>query len=370
MNVLVTGSSGFIAKNLIVNLNEIYKDINIFKFDIKNTREELEDYISKSDYIFHLAGVNRPIKDEEFYTGNSGLTKLVCDFVEKNNKNIPIVISSSIQSESDNNYGKSKKLAEDYLFDYSKRTGNTINVYRLPNVFGKWCRPNYNSAVTTFCHNVAHDLPIIVNDRNYIMQLVYIDDVISEFIKVFSNNENRVTKFCEVPITYKLSLGEIADLILSFRDTRINRMVPNVGDSFAKKLYSTYLSYINIKEFSYDLKMNVDNRGSFTEFLKINNGGQVSVNISKPGITKGNHWHNTKNEKFLVVVGEGIIRFRNILSNEEIEYFVSGCKLQVVDIPVGYTHNIENLGNNDMVTIMWANEIFDPANPDTFYEVV
>lgn len=370
MNVLVTGSSGFIGKNLVVTLKEKYDNINIFKYDIENTFKELKEYISKADYIFHLAGVNRPLEVEDFYTGNSNLTKKLCDYIEETKRDIPLVVSSSIQAENENDYGKSKKMAEEYIFDYSERTGNKISVYRLPNVFGKWCKPNYNSVVATFCYNIANNLPITINDRKHKMSLVYIDDVIDEFIKVFDSNENMISRFCEISINYTLSLGEIVDLIQSFKDSRRNIMIPNMGAGLTKKLYSTYLSYLNKKDFSYDLKMNVDNRGSFTEFLKSNDRGQISINVSNPDITKGNHWHHTKNEKFLVVSGHGVIRFRNILSKEIIEYFVSGNKLQVVDIPVGYTHNIENLGETDMVTIMWVNEIFDSENPDTIYEEV
>jgi len=323
--------------------------------------------INSADYIFHLAGINRPLTNDEYYKGNVDLTKLLCDIVEKTNRNIPITVSSSTQATIENDYGNSKKLAEDYLFKYSKRTSNEVNVYRLPNVFGKWCKPNYNSAVATFCHNIANDLPVIINDRDYIITLVYIDDVIAEFMNVLDGKQNKVSNFCDIPVADKAKLGGIVDLIYSFRDSRLTKMVPNMSNGFQKKLYSTYLSYLPKKEFSYELKMNNDNRGSFTEFLKSNDRGQVSVNISKPGIVKGNHWHHTKNEKFMVVFGRGVIRFRNVLDDEIIEYLVSGEKLQVVDIPVGYTHNIENTGNTDMVTIMWANEIFNPEKPDTFY---
>jgi len=285
----------------------------------------------------------------------------------KYNNNCPIMISSSIQAELDNPYGQSKKAGEDLLFNYSKETGAKVLVYRFPNVFGKWCRPNYNSVVATFCHNVAHDLPIQVNDPSVVMNLVYIDDVVSELINALNDNENKRGNYCEVPVVHTITLGEIVDLIYSFKNSREERSIPDMSNPFTKKLYSTYLSYLPKNQFSYELKMNVDHRGSFTEFIKTIERGQVSVNVSKPGITKGNHWHHTKNEKFLVVSGKGVIRFRKIDTDEVIEYFVSGEKLEVVDIPTGYTHNIENLGDTDMVTIMWANEPFDPNKPDTYY---
>lgn len=370
MKVLVTGSEGFIGKNLLVSLKQQYKDIVIYKFDKDNTINELEEFISNSDYIFHLAGINRPIAVEEFYEGNSGLVKTICDIVKRTKRNIPIIVSSSIQASKDNDYGKSKKLGEDTLFKFSSETNNQVNIYRLPNVFGKWCRPNYNSVVATFAHNIANNLPIQINDENSELTLVYIDDVIKEFMSVIEGSENKVNEFCEVPITHRITLGELAKTFYSYKESRNNRMVPEISSKLSKKLYSTYLSYLSKDDFGYDLKMNVDHRGSFTEFLKTDINGQISVNVSKPGITKGNHWHHTKNEKFLVVSGMGVIRFRNILSEEIIEYHVSAEKLQVIDIPVGYTHNIENLGKTDMVTVMWANELFDPENPDTIYEEV
>ena len=299
--------------------------------------------------------------------GNFGFTSDLLNSLKKNNNACPVMISSSIQAELDNPYGESKKAGEELLFSYGEETGAKVLVYRFPNVIGKWCRPNYNSAVATFCHNIAHDLPIQVNDPSVVMNLVYIDDVVNELISALEGNENKVDSFCEVPVAHTISLGEIVDLIYLFKKSREDRSVPNMSDAFTKKLYSTYLSYLPEDKFSYDLKMNVDQRGSFTEFIRTPDRGQVSVNISKPGITKGNHWHHTKNEKFLVVSGKGVIRFRKIDSDEVIEYFVSGDKMEVVDIPTGYTHNIENLGNTDMVTIMWVNESFDPEKPDTYY---
>jgi UDP-2-acetamido-2,6-beta-L-arabino-hexul-4-ose reductase len=365
MKILVTGAKGFIGKNLIAELkNRMYTDI--FEYDMDTNPSLLDEYCKEADFVFHLAGVNRPKEQSEYMEGNFGFTSTLLDTLSEYKNSCPIMISSSIQAELDNPYGKSKKAGEDLLFRYRKETGAKVLVYRFPNVFGKWCRPNYNSAVATFCHNIAHDLPITVNDPSVEMNLVYIDDVINELINALSGEGNAVGDYCKVPIVHTITLGEIVDLIYLFKKSREDRSVPNMLDAFTKKLYSTYLSYLPQDKFSYELKMNVDNRGSFTEFIKTPERGQVSVNISKPGITKGNHWHHTKNEKFLVVSGTGVIRFRKIDSDEVIEYFVSGDKLEVVDIPTGYTHNIENLGDSDMITIMWANESFDPERPDTY----
>lgn len=366
MKILVTGAKGFIGKNLIAELkNREYNDI--YECDINTTEEQLNSYVKDCDFVFHLAGVNRPKDEEEFMKGNFGFTSTLLDKLKENNNKSPILITSSIQAELDNPYGKSKKAGEDLMFEYEKETGAKAIVYRLPNVFGKWCRPNYNSAVATFCNNIANDLPITVNDPNVVMKLVYIDDVVEEFISALNGKYNEDGKFCKIKTVHTIKLGEIVDLIYSFKNSRDTLNVANMNDEFTKKLYSTYLSYLPKDKFAYDLNMHIDNRGSFTEFLRTNGQGQVSVNISKPGIVKGNHWHNTKNEKFLVVSGNGKIRFRKYDSDEVIEYNVSGEKLQVVDIPVGYTHNIENIGNTDMVTIMWANEPFNPDIPDTYF---
>ncbi|MBP3953157.1 capsular polysaccharide biosynthesis protein CapF [Bacillus suaedae] len=366
MKILVTGSKGFIGKNLIAELrNQNY--IDIYEYNRDTDSSLLDDYCRDTDFVFHLAGVNRPEDQSEFMEGNYGFTSTLLETLKKYNNPCPVMISSSIQAKQENPYGISKKAGEDLLFQYSNQTGAKVLVYRFPNVFGKWCKPNYNSAIATFCHNITHGLPINVNDPNIKMNLVYIDDVVEELINALKGSENKNDDFCVVPVVYTITLGEIVDLIYSFRQSREERTIPNMSNSLLKKLYSTYLSYLPEDQFSYDLKMNVDNRGSFTEFIKTPERGQVSVNVSKPGITKGNHWHHTKNEKFLVVSGHGVIRFREIDSNEVIEYFVSGDKLEVVDIPTGYTHNIENLGDTDMVTVMWANELFDPEKPDTYY---
>ncbi|CRZ34490.1 UDP-2-acetamido-2,6-beta-L-arabino-hexul-4-ose reductase [Herbinix hemicellulosilytica] len=366
MKILVTGAKGFIGKNLVAELkNRKYTDI--YEYDIDSDIYELEEYCREADFIFHLAGINRPKDQDDYMKGNAGFISTLLDILKNHKNNCPIMISSSIQAELDNLYGKSKKAGEDILINYSKETGAKILIYRFPNVFGKWCRPNYNSAIATFCYNIARDLPITVNDPNVVLSLVYIDDVVNELINALEGKENRKGYFCEVPIVYRVSLGEIVRLLYSFKKSREELSIPDMSDDFTKKLYSTYLSYLPEDKFGYELKMNIDNRGSFTEFIRTPDRGQVSVNISKPGITKGNHWHHTKIEKFLVVSGKGVIRFRKIDSDEVIEYYVSGDKLQIIDIPTGYTHNIENLGDTDMVTIMWANEPFDPEKPDTYY---
>lgn len=379
MKILITGANGFIGKNLVAQLenirdgkNKVYdfkEEIAILPYDIDTDECLLEKYTAECDFVFHLAGVNRP-KDngkEEFMQGNFGFTSKLLDLLKKSENNCPIMVSSSIQAKLDNDYGRSKKAGEDAIFDYSRETGAKAMVYRFPNVFGKWCRPNYNSAVATFCNNIANDLPIKVNDPEVMMTLVYIDDVVDELVKCLLGKNNFDGEFCCVPVTHSVKLGEIVELIHSFKESRENLYIPDMGNGFAKKLYSTYLSYLPKNEFSYPLKMNVDNRGSFTEFIKSADRGQVSINVSKAGITKGNHWHDTKNEKFLVVSGKGVIRFRKIGESDIIEYNVSGDKLEVVDIPVGYTHSICNLGDSDMVTVMWCNECFDKEKPDTFF---
>jgi len=366
MKILITGSTGFVGKNLRAELNNrSYEDI--LCYDKETDEKFLHKYIKECDFVYHLAGVNRPENDEEFMKVNYGLTSKVIKLLKKYNNEVPVLITSSIQAESDNPYGKSKKAAEEELFKYSKETGAYVYVYRLPNLFGKWSKPNYNSVVATFCHNIAHDLEIEVHDPETQLTLAYIDDVVEEFINALDGKVVIEDKYCKIPVTHDVKLGKLAELIKSFKKSRENLYLPDMADSFTKKLYSTYLSYLPEDDFSYDLTMHKDERGSFTEMLRSENSGQVSINVSKPGVIKGDHWHHTKNEKFLVVSGEGIIRFRDIYSDKIIEYEVSGEKLEVVDIPTGYTHNIENTGDTDMVTVMWANECFDPDNTDTYH---
>lgn len=366
MKILVTGAKGFVGKNLVAELkNRGYNEI--YECDINTTSNELVEYTRKCDFVFHLAGVNRPKDEEEFMKGNFGFTSTLLDNLKESNNKCPILITSSIQAALDNPYGKSKKAGEDLMFSYAKDNGVKVYVYRLTNLFGKWCRPNYNSVVATFCNNIANNLPIQINDPDVVLNLAYIDDVLNEFISAMNDNASMEDGYGYIPVTHTVKLGQIAKLITKFKDSRKDLQLPNMEDEFEKKLYSTYLSYLPENDFSYPVKMNIDNRGSFTEIFKTKERGQISVNISKPGIVKGNHWHNTKNEKFLVVSGKGIIRFRKFDSNKVTEYNVSGEKLEVVDIPCGYTHNIENVGDTDMVTIMWANEIFNPDKPDTYF---
>jgi len=366
MKILITGANGFVGKNLTAELrNRGYSQLYLYDIDTKP--DLLDAYTRDCEFVFHLAGVNRPKDQSEFMEGNFGFTSLLLDTLKKHGNNCPVMLSSSIQAELDNPYGMSKKAGEDLLLEYGRETGSNVLIYRFPNIFGKWCRPNYNSAVATFCHNIANDLPIRVNDPSVQMTLVYIDDVVAEFFHAIEDKPYIQDGFCSVREQYKVLLGDIVRIIESFGDSRGNLLVPDMGDPFTKKLYATYLSYLPQDKFSYPLKMNTDLRGSFTEFLKTPERGQVSINISKPGITKGNHWHNTKNEKFLVVSGNGVIRFRKMDEEKVCEYFVSGDKLEVVDIPVGYTHNIENLGTGNMVTVMWACEPFDKDKPDTYF---
>ncbi len=366
MKILVTGAKGFIGKNLIAELkNRKYPDI--FEYDIDTDASLLDDYCQEAEFVFHLAGVNRPKEETEFMEGNFGFTSTLLESLKRHKNACPVMLASSTQAELNNPYGKSKKAGEDLLFAYGSRVGAKALVYRFPNVFGKWCRPSYNSAVATFCYNIAHDLPIMVNDRDVVMSLVYIDDVVAELINALGGKENAAGGFCKVGVVHTVKLGRVVDLIYSFQKSRGECAVPDMADGFTRKLYSTYLSYLPKEGFSYPLKMNTDDRGSFTEFLRTPDRGQVSVSISKPGITRGNHWHHTKNEKFLVVSGKAVIRFRKVDEKEIVEYKVSGEKLQVVDIPVGYTHSITNTGEIDLVTVVWASEPFNPERPDTYF---
>ncbi|OPX43579.1 GDP-L-fucose synthase [Ruminiclostridium hungatei] len=369
MKILVTGARGFIGKNLVTQLkNEGF--LEIYEYDKDSCNEFLDEYTTRCDFVFHLAGINRTQREKDFIEGNCEFTSQLLELLKKNKNNCPIVVTSSIQAELDNPYGISKKAAEEILLQYSNDRCIKVFIYRLQNVFGKWCKPNYNSVVATFCNNIASGLPIVINNAETELQLVYIDDVVKEFIKVLKNWGNSRDGYCSIEPIYNIKLGALSELLYSFKEIRSSKYIPDMSDQFVKKLYSTYLSYLPEDKFSYALKMNVDNRGSFTEFIKTPDRGQVSINISKPGITKGNHWHHTKNEKFLVVSGEGVIKFRKIYCQEIIEYYVSGNKLEVIDIPPGYIHKIINLGETDMVTVMWANEYFDPERPDTYVSEV
>ena len=369
LNIVVTGAAGFMGKNLIQRLNYM-DDVTVRQYDVDTDPALLPGYVKDCDIIYHLAGVNRPEKTEEYMEGNFGFTGRLIEAVTSTGSRAKIVVSSSIQAALDNPYGVSKKAGEDLAIEYGAKTGRDVVVYRFPNVFGKWCRPNYNSAVATFCHNIARGLPITVNDPEVLLHLVYIDDVVDELLLCAKGEEHVRDGYGYVPVVYDVKLGRIPELLYSFAGSRNDLSLPDLSDGFEKKLYSTYLSYLPDDGFMYPLDMHTDERGSFTEFLKTPDRGQVSVNISKPGIVKGNHWHNTKNEKFLVVKGEGLIKLRRVGSDKVVEYRVSGRKLEVVDIPCGYTHSIANVGDEDMATVMWVNEIFDPQKGDTFHEEV
>lgn len=366
MKVLVTGANGFVGKNLISTLNNL-EEFEVVEFDRENTIEELENFAKQCDFVVHLAGINRPKNPEEFYRGNAGLTETLCELLIEVNNPVPILVSSSIQAELDNDYGKSKKEGEEILVEYSKNSDAPVFIYRLPNLFGKWTRPFYNSVVATWSYQIARDEEIEVNNPDHRMTLVYIDDLVQEIIKAMKGEGNhKFGSYYDVPFEYYTNLGELSTILKSFKESRNNRFIPNMKDELTKKLYSTYLNYLPEDKFSYPLVMHTDERGSFSEFVKSDYSGQVSINVSKAHVTKGEHWHHSKNEKFLVVKGKGVIKFRDIFRKEIIEYYVSDEKLEVVDIPTGYTHNIVNLGDEDMITIMWVNEPFDPNNPDTF----
>ena len=382
MKILVTGAKGFIGKNLVSQLRNIgegkannYKisgeELTIFEYDVDSDIQELDTYCRETDFVFHLAGVNRPKDSSEFMLGNYGSTSQLLNALKIHENRCPVMLSSSIQATLDNPYGESKRAGEQLMFDYAKETGAKVLVYRFPNVFGKWCRPNYNSVIATFCNNIANDLPIQINDASVKLNLVYIDDVVDELIAALCGDEHYEDKFCSVKPIYTITLGEIVDLLSSFKNMQQDLDIPNVKDGFSKKLYSTYLSYLSPEKFRYPLRMNIDNRGSFTEIIRSSISGQFSVNISKPGITKGEHWHQSKNEKFVVVSGKGLIQMRKIESDEIFNFYVSGEKIEVVEMVPGYTHNIINLSDTeDLITFMWCNECFDANRPDTFLEKV
>lgn len=398
MKILVTGAKGFVGKNLVCALKNVKdgKDKTrgltikeIYEYDIDSSVSDLEEYCKNADFVFNLAGVNRPKTQGEFMQGNFGFASLLLDTLKKYGNKCPVMLSSSLQATligryAEGEYGKSKKAGEDLFFDYANKTGAKVYVYRFPNLFGKWCKPNYNSAVATFCHNVANGLDITVNDKNIELELLYIDDLVNEMFNVLNGNahyceydglipiERADGKFCFVPITYKVTLGEIVELLYTFNEQEKTLIIPEIPNgSFAKKLYSTFLSYLPKERAITTLKMNIDDRGSFTELLKTEKCGQVSINVSKPGITKGEHWHDSKWEFFIVVSGEGLIRQRKIGTDEILDFRVSGQNIQAVKMLPGYTHNIINLSETEnLVTVMWANEQFDSSHPDTFFEKV
>ena len=399
MNILVTGASGFVGKNLVYNLHNIAQGKNrtrpnllvneVFEYDLDTDPALLDKFCAEADFVFNLAGVNRPKDQSEFMQGNFGFATVLLDTLKKHNNTCPVMLSSSIQATligryGQSDYGKSKLAGEELFFTYAQDTGAKVLVYRFPNLFGKWCRPNYNSAVATFCNNIANDLPIQVNDPSTELELLYIDDLVEEMLDALESKEHRCNyngleavadnqgRYCFVPTTHKATLGQIVELLESFHDQPKTLQLPEISaGSFAKKLYSTYLSYLPKEKTCFSLKMNCDERGSFTELLKTTNCGQISVNISKPGITKGQHWHNTKWEFFIVVAGTALIQQRKVDTDEVLEFKVSGENIQAVHMLPGYTHNIINLSETeDLVTVMWANEAFDPGRPDTYFEPV
>ena len=366
MNILITGARGFMGKNLRSALTGRYGEAHrLMLLDMPHTEEELLAAAAEADFVFHLAGVNRPTDPADFQKGNADFTRQLLTLLKERGKRPPVLLSSSIQAALENPYGQSKLSAEQAVADYGRETGSAVYLYRLPNVFGKWSRPNYNSAVATFCHNVARGLPITVNDPSVTLRLVYIDDVVEEFLRAMEGQPHREGEWCTVQPVHEVNLGHMAELIQSFPALRDSLTAPDQSDPLVKKLYATYLSFLPPEDFSRPTVTHADQRGSFTELLHMGSRGQVSLNISKPHITKGDHWHQTKHEKFIVLQGEGVIRFRKVGDSTVIAYKVSGENLTVVDIPTGYTHSIENTGDTDMLTLMWANEVFDPAHPDT-----
>lgn len=370
MKVLVTGSAGFIGKNLCESLR-LRNDVELLTYTRKQTLDELTTLVEQADFIYHLAGVNRPESDDEFTTGNTDLTKHIVDTLQSASKQTPLLITSSTQAELDNPYGKSKLAAEQAEFEWHEESKSPVYVYRLPGVFGKWCRPNYNSVVATFCYNIANDLPITISDPTHTITLVYIDDVVDAFLHHLDEHIDSFTDFQSIKRTFNVSLGELSDRITALHDIRTSLIIPNLGHLLNKFLYATYISYLSIDSFAYGLTKNSDQRGYLAEFIKSYQFGQVFVSKTKPGISRGDHWHQTKIEKFFVVSGKAEITFRNKINNQEvIRYTVDGDEMRVVDIPTGYVHAIKNIGETDLITLFWANEILDKERPDTYYEKV
>ena len=365
MKILITGSNGFVAKNLISNLR-LNEDIEIYEYNRNSSLENLKEYTKDCDFVYHLAGVNRPKEVSEFMEGNYDFTKVLLSCLKENNNKCPIMISSSVQAELDNDYGKSKKAGEELIFAYGKENNVKTFVYRFPNLFGKWCKPNYNSVIATWCYNVANGLDITVNDENKELTLSYVDDVCNELINCLDNKETRAGDYCFVPVIYTKTLGEISSLIKSFKENDKGIMVPSTGDDFTKKMYATYISYVPLKDLVVDLTEHRDDRGVFCELVRTKEAGQVSVSTTNPYIVRGGHYHNTKMERFIVIKGKAKIEFEHVITHEKIEFIVSGDKLQYVTIPVGYQHSINNIGDDELVMILWANELFDEKKPDTF----
>ncbi len=367
MKVLVTGNKGFIGKNLLSFLSEV-ANLEIITFDVDDDFNDIVESIGEIDFIFHLAGSNRPIDPKEFYETNTDLTKRLVDLVKKSGKDIPFVFASSIQAELDNDYGKSKKMAEDYILDNLPSS----YVYRFHNVFGKWCKPNYNSVVATFCNNIANGEEITISDRDKELELIYIDDIIYEFLKLLEGNKPSkiIGDRCFINPCYKISLGNLAEKILFFKKCTDTIFIPNTGDEFTKKLYSTYISYVPVERTNLCTKMNIDQRGSFTELIRSLDSGQISVSVSNPGVVRGNHYHHTKIERFIVVKGKAKISFSSVVNDDSYNFEVSDKKIEVVTIPVGYTHKIENIGDDEMILVIWCNELYDEKRPDTYYKEV
>jgi UDP-2-acetamido-2,6-beta-L-arabino-hexul-4-ose reductase len=368
--ILVTGAAGFMGRNLCVALRRL-KDFEVLEFDVQQAADDLPRLAVRADLVFHLAGVNRPRMETEFMEGNADLTRRLCECLEAGGRCVPLVLSSSIQAELDNSYGRSKQAAEEALLDYHQRTGSPVYVYRFPNVFGKWSRPNYNTVVATFCHNISRSLPVQISNRANLVRFVYIDDIVREFVRVANRAEHDPSTAChELQPVYSITLGELHDLLLSFREGRERSILPDLSNPLTRYLYSTYVSFYDVQKLAYPVALKTDDRGWLFELIKSPHAGQIFVSRTRPGITRGNHYHDTKVEKFCVIQGEGVIRFRHVLGTGIVEYPVNDREIRVVDIPPGYTHSIENTGGSDMITLFWANEIFDPQRPDTCFENV